>query len=201
MQCSVLMQFITILASLSRKKTLHEVLSLFLIILYPFPYPQTDVPPPEFVPVHESTRTSEMATSPDGFHPPRLTPYSSTRAPHGSPAPRPPILSPHPPGYQSPNQPPNLEDPPSPIGLQQPDFDDDEERAFVAADISYQAVEPVEEASIDDVTVGEINVGGGEEAVVFKLAGRTERGMPQLVDSVGYSYVVKVKRPNVTYWR
>ena len=86
---------------------------------------------------------------------------------------------------------------PSPIPM---DLDVDTGRN-VALDISYQALRTVDEDSLDDATVGDIDIGDGADEVTFKLAGTTEKGKPQLVDSLGYSYVHKVKKTNVTYWR
>ena len=173
-------------------------------MVYPLSYLQGAVP------VHESTRTSAVIT-PDGqiARPPlgsmpRLSPHPRTYEADESP--RLPVLSPHPPGSPSPM--PSFDDddahppairPPSPI--QPPNFEDNDDEGNVAADIPYQAVQPVEEASIDDVTVGDVDVDQGVDEVAYKLAGTTEKGMPQLVDSIGYTYVVKIKRPTVTYWR
>ena len=146
------------------------------------------------VPIHESTRILEFA-SPE-IVPPKPMPQLTPQHPicDGSPRQQLPALSPHPPDLQ----PATLRvSPIQPRG--QPSFEDSSDN--VAANIPYQAVEPVEEASIEDLTVGNINIGDEPQEVEYKLAGTTEKGKPQLVDSAGYTYVHKVKRTDVIYWR
>lgn len=151
----------------------------------------------------ESTRTSDacsperppVPTTPYARQMPCLSPLSQSVAAVGN-SPAPPLLTP-----QHPN--PDIQPPPvvSPIPVMDPIEPPTDEERDVAADIPYQPVDPVEEDSIDDdITVGHVSVPEVDE-VEYKLAGKTEKGKPQLVDTQGYSYVVKSEKPHVTYWR
>ncbi len=113
------------------------------------------------VPDHESTRIPEFA-SPKSMPPksmPRLTPNHPIS---GGSTRQLPVLSPHLPDLQ----PGTLHvSPIQPRG--QLNFEDSSDN--IAVNIPYQAVEPVEEASIDDLTVENINIADEQQEVEYSM--------------------------------
>ncbi|XP_033099378.1 uncharacterized protein LOC117103025 [Anneissia japonica] len=77
-----------------------------------------------------------------------------------------------------------------------------ETSADVCVDASFENGNEIQEDSLDDADVGEDNEDVVDRVVEYKIVeGSTQRQRSKLVDSNGYSYVLKLKRTGVTYWR